>query len=63
MFVMAGLVIEKLTGQTWEEAVQSRILNPLGMNRSNFSVLDSQKSDDFSLPFREKKGYSSYPIQ
>jgi len=56
MYVMAGLVIEKLTGQTWEEAVQSRILTPLGMSRSNFSVLDSQKSDDFSLPFREKNG-------
>jgi CubicO group peptidase (beta-lactamase class C family) len=56
MYVMAGLVIEKIEGITWEEAVHSRILAPLGMNRSNFSVLDSQKSDDFSLPFREKNG-------
>jgi CubicO group peptidase (beta-lactamase class C family) len=56
MYVMAGLVIERVTGQTWEEAVHSRILAPLGMNRSNLSVLDSQKSDDFSLPYREKAG-------
>lgn len=56
MYVMAGLVIERITGQTWEEAVQSRVFAPLGMDRSNFSVLDSQKSDDFSLPYREKNG-------
>ena len=56
MYVMAGLVIERVTGQTWEEAVHSRIFAPLGMDRSNFSVLDSQKSDDFSLPYREKNG-------
>lgn len=56
MYVVAALVIERVTGQTWEEAVQSRVFAPLGMSRSNFSVLDSQKSDDFSLPFREKNG-------
>lgn len=56
MYVMAGLVIERITGQTWEEAVQSRVFDPLGMHGSNFSVLDSQKSDDFSLPYREKNG-------
>jgi len=56
MYVMAGLVIERVTGQTWEEAVHSRVFAPLGMDRSNFSVLDSQKNDDFSLPYREKNG-------
>lgn len=56
MYVMAGLIIEKVTGQTWEEAVHARVFAPLGMDRSNFSVLDSQKSDDFSLPYREKNG-------
>jgi CubicO group peptidase (beta-lactamase class C family) len=56
MYIVAGFVIERITGQTWEEAVRSRIFVPLGMNRSNFSVLDSQKSDDFSLPFKETDG-------
>lgn len=56
MYVMAGLVIERITGQTWEETVRSRIFIPLGMNGSNLSVVDSQKSEDFSLPFREKNG-------
>lgn len=56
MYVMAGLVIERVTGQSWEAAVQSRVFAPLGMDRSNFSVLESQKSNDFSLPYREKNG-------
>lgn len=54
MYGIAGLVIEKVTGQTWEEIVRARILAPLGMNRSNFSVQDSQMSDDFAQPYQEK---------
>ena len=56
MYGVAGLVIEKMTGQTWEEAIKSRIFIPLGMDRSNLSVQDSQMSDDFSLPYQEKDG-------
>jgi len=56
MYVIAGLLIERVTGDSWEEAVQSRVLSPLGMVRSNFSVLDSQKSNDFALPYRQKNG-------
>lgn len=29
---LAGLVVEEITGQSWEELVQTRILNPLGMD-------------------------------
>ncbi|MBD3236451.1 MAG: serine hydrolase, partial [Candidatus Eisenbacteria bacterium] len=53
MYLTAGYLTELLTGQTWEEAVQARILDPLGMTRSNFSVHDSQESDDFSWPHLE----------
>lgn len=56
MYMVAGVVIERITGGTWEEAVRTRIFVPLGMNRSNFSIADSQKSGDFSLPYREKNG-------
>jgi CubicO group peptidase (beta-lactamase class C family) len=56
MFLTAGYLIEVLTGQTWEEAVRERVLNPLEMNRTNFSVLDSQKDEDFAQPYREDKG-------
>jgi CubicO group peptidase (beta-lactamase class C family) len=52
MYVAAGLVAERLSGKTWETLVRERILAPLGMARSNFSVLDSQKDADFSQPYQ-----------
>lgn len=56
MYVVAGLLIEKVTGLTWEEAVQSRIFAPLGMDNSNFSVDQSQLSNDFAQPYAEEQG-------
>ena len=55
MFMTAGVLIEHLSGQTWEEFTRRRIFEPLGMARSNFSVTTSQQSDDFALPYHEKK--------
>ncbi len=55
MFLTAGYLIEVLTEKKWEEAVRSRVLNPLEMKRTNFSVNDSQKDDDHALPYREYK--------
>ena len=54
MYAVAGLVIERVTGQTWEDFVQSRIFDPIGMNLSNFSVDDSQKSNDYASPHSER---------
>ncbi len=54
MFVAAGHLVGQLSGGSWEDAVGERIFQPVGMNHSNFSVDDSQKSDDFSLPYEEK---------
>jgi len=53
MFMTAGYLAGKLNGTTWEEAVDERLFTPLGMARSNFSVEDSQKDDNFSQPYRE----------
>ncbi len=56
MFMSAGVLIEHLSGLTWEDFTRQRIFTPLGMARSNFSVTTSQQSDDFALPYQEKKG-------
>ena len=34
MYMTAGYLIERVTGQTWEDFVTTHILNPLGMSRS-----------------------------
>lgn len=56
MFMTAGVLIERISGSTWEEFVRRRILDPLGMKTSTFSVTDSQKTPDFSLPYQEENG-------
>jgi len=54
MYAVAGLVIERVTGQTWEEFIQNRIFDPIGMKLSNFSVEDSQKSNNHASPHSER---------
>ncbi len=54
MYMMAGYLIEHLTGLTWEAFVQQRIFQPLGLHGSNFAVEVSQATDDHALPYKEK---------
>jgi CubicO group peptidase (beta-lactamase class C family) len=45
MYVAAGEVLTSVTGQTWEDFVQQRLLQPLGMTRS-FTRIDQLKDVD-----------------
>jgi CubicO group peptidase (beta-lactamase class C family) len=54
MFLLQGMIAEKLTGKTWEENVQEKIFNPLGMVRSNFSVDSMVVNSDASLGYYVK---------
>ncbi len=54
MFLTAGYIAERITGQSWEETVRARIFVPLGMTSCNFSVAESQKTSDFALPYEER---------
>src|SRR5207245_11373424 len=42
---------ERITGKRWDEQIRERICTPLGMTRSNTSVNDTPKSDDFAYPY------------
>ncbi len=53
MYGVCGYLTEKLSGKKWEAFVRENIFDPLGMERSNFSVVESQKTDDFAYPYRE----------
>ncbi len=54
MFMAQGVVIEKLTAKSWEENMAERILKPLGMDNTNLSTKDMEKSPDHSLAFATK---------
>lgn len=53
MFMTAGYIAGWLNGKSWENTIYERILIPLGMNGTNFSLKDSQSSPDFALPYRK----------
>lgn len=53
MFLSAGMLVEKISGMSWEEFTQKEIFDKLGMTRSNLSVEKSRQSDNFSWPHQE----------
>ena len=48
MFMMAGDLVKKLTGQTWSEFVDSRIYTPLGMVQTRPSNDELSKDQDIA---------------
>lgn len=56
-YATAGTVIERLSGVRWETFVADRILLPLGMKRSGFSLPDLNQQADVALPYRVEDGW------
>lgn len=55
MYVVAGMVISKVTKSTWEEEIRSRILKPLRMSHSGTSN-QFQEITDVAQPYAEIEG-------
>lgn len=51
MFLAQGVLIEKLTGKSWEQNLKERILSPLGMNTTVMHIADMEKSTDKSFAY------------
>ena len=56
MFMVAGMVVEAVSGQSWESFVAERILQPLGMGATDFSVADAEDRSDFARPHQITRG-------
>jgi CubicO group peptidase (beta-lactamase class C family) len=54
MYMTAGYLVGRITDSSWENVVQKRILDPLGMTGTNFSVSVSQTGDNYALPYEEE---------
>lgn len=52
MYLLQGVVTEKLTGKSWEDNVREKLLQPLGMTNTNVSLAEWVKAPDVS------KGYT-----
>ena len=61
MFIAAGEIIETVTGKSWAENVQERILDPLGMDRTIASVNALDSKGNYATPHARNEA-GNYPI-
>ncbi len=54
MFMLQGVIAEKITGKSWEANIQERFFKPLGMTTSNLSMAEMEKSVEPSLGYEVK---------
>lgn len=50
-FIPAAKIIEKLTGKSWEDNIQERIFDKLGMTESTFNGDNFNKAQNAALPY------------
>jgi CubicO group peptidase (beta-lactamase class C family) len=55
MYLVAGMVMEKAAKKSWEEIISQKILIPLRMTHTGFSIDEMKKSSDFAYPYLEKE--------
>ena len=56
MFMVAGVVIEAVSGQRWEEFVTERIFKPLGMSRTTVDLDEATRDANLVTPHMTVKG-------
>lgn len=55
MYAASGHIINLIEGKTWEQYVQEKLLNPLKMRSTFFSITDMLKETDVFTPFNETR--------
>lgn len=55
MYSGAGYSIELLSGKPWETFVRERILTPLGMTSTTFTIADMVKQAEPGVPYTERR--------
>lgn len=56
LYMVAGEVIKRVSGMSWEDFVQTRILNAIGMERSFSTLIGHEESDNLATPHFESDG-------
>jgi CubicO group peptidase (beta-lactamase class C family) len=54
MYLLQGVVVEKLTGKSWEDNIREKLFQPLGMTNSNVSLVEWLKAKDLSVGYGVK---------
>ncbi|NBB22288.1 serine hydrolase [Runella sp. CRIBMP] len=56
MFMTAGVLIERLSGKSWENFLREKILQPLGMNQTALTYPELFQKEDYALSYRDSNG-------
>ncbi len=56
MYMVAGMAVARAAKKPWEEVISEKVLKPLEMKRTNFSVVDSKRDENHALPYVERGG-------
>lgn len=54
MYIAAAQLIERVSGQTWDQFITARILLPLGMSRTTVETADLTRFTDVAMPHVRK---------
>lgn len=54
MFLTAGLAVGNASGSSWEDFIQRRIFDPLGMKSASLSTSVAEKSADHATPHQKR---------
>ena len=60
-YMIAGKVIPRVTGQSWNKWVEAKLLKPLHMDRTTTSVAEAIKMDNIASPHTSKEEISIIP--
>lgn len=55
-YILAGMIIEKVTGRNWSEEVHTRIIKPLGLKHT----YSARERADFGLPWPHANSYQQF---
>jgi CubicO group peptidase (beta-lactamase class C family) len=55
LYLVAGMIIEKVTGETWDEFIQNEIFLPLSMSSSSTSINALLKTKNYAHPHLKDK--------
>ncbi|MDT8400761.1 MAG: serine hydrolase [Bacteroidales bacterium] len=58
MYLAQGVIIEEITGRSWEDNIRERIFKPLGMTRSNLSIDELEGSENVAFGYQLKDSTS-----
>lgn len=56
MYMTAGVLVEKMSGMTWEDYTKSQIIDPIGMSQTHFSTEKSKKMKNVAYPYTIENG-------